>query len=99
MKKPLVVRSEAEADMAEVYWWYEDRLSGLGAEFLQCVDAVMTSIESNPQLFPVIHRGIVRRAITRRFPYCIFFVEGKRSVSVIAMTHAKRRPRVWQERV
>jgi len=99
MKKPLIVRPEAETDLTEAYQWYENRVHGLGAEFLLCVDAVMASIERNPQLYPVVHKGVVRCALTRRFPYGVFFVEAERSVSVIGVIHAKRSPRVWQDRV
>jgi plasmid stabilization system protein ParE len=99
MKKPVIVRAEAEADLAEAYQWYEQQVLGLGGEFLLCVDAVMASIERNPQLYPVVHKGVIRRALTQRFPYGVFFVEGERSVSVIAVAHAKRSPRVWQDRV
>ncbi|MHB8809794.1 MAG: type II toxin-antitoxin system RelE/ParE family toxin [Desulfobulbaceae bacterium] len=99
MKKPLIVRAEAEADMAEAYEWYEQQVRGLGGEFLLCVDAVMASIERNPQLYPVVHKDVIRRALTRRFPHGVFFVEGERNVSVIAVAHAKRNPRVWQVRI
>ena len=99
MKKPLIVRPEAEADLTEAYHWYEDRASGLGSEFLLCVDAVLSSIERNPQLYPVVYKDVVRRALTRRFPYGVFFLEAERSVSVIGVVHAKRNPRVWQDRV
>ncbi|MEW6614798.1 MAG: hypothetical protein AB1401_04970 [Thermodesulfobacteriota bacterium] len=54
MKKPLIVRPEAEVDLAQAYQWYEQQVHGLGAQFLLCVDAVMASIERNPQLFPVL---------------------------------------------
>lgn len=99
MKKPLIVRPEAEADLAEAYEWYEQQVRGLGAEFLLCVDAVMASIERNAQLYPVVHKGVVRRALTRRFPYGVFFVEGERIISVIGVVHTKRNPRVWQGRL
>jgi toxin ParE1/3/4 len=72
MKKPLIVRCEAEADLSAAYQWYEQQVRGLGAEFLLCVDAVMASIERNPQLYPVVHRGVIRRSLTRRFPYGVF---------------------------
>jgi plasmid stabilization system protein ParE len=98
MKKPLIVRSEAEVDLSEAYQWYEQQVRGLGAEFLLCMDAVMASIERNPQLYPVVHRGVIRRALTRRFPYGVFFVEGEQGISVIAASHAKRNPRVWKDR-
>lgn len=99
MKKTLIIRPEAEVDLTEAYQWYEQRVHGLGAQFLLCVDAAMASIERNPQLFPVVHRGKVRRALTRRFPYGVFFIEGERNISVIGVAHAKRSPRVWQNRV
>ena len=98
MKKPLIVRAEAEADLAEAFQWYEQQVRGLGDQFLLCVDAVMASIERNPQLYPVVHKGVIRRALTRRFPYGVFFVEGERSVSVIAVAHVKRNPRFWKDR-
>ncbi len=98
MKKRLIVRDEAEADLDEAYQWYEQQVRGLGGEFLLCVDAVMASIERNPRLYPVVHKGVIRRALTRRFPYGVFFIEGETSVSVIAVAHAKRNPRVWQAR-
>lgn len=50
MKKSLTVRPEVEADVDEAYLWYEDKASGLGAHFLLSVDAVMASIERNPQI-------------------------------------------------
>jgi toxin ParE1/3/4 len=99
MKKPVIVRAEAEADLAEAYNWYEQQVRDLGGEFLLCVDAVMASIERNPHLYPVVYKSIIRRALMRRFPYGVFFVDGERNVSVIAVAHAKRNPRVWQDRV
>ena len=99
MKKPVIVRAEAEADLAEAYEWYEQHVCDLGGEFLLCVDAVIASIERNPHLYPVVYKGIIRRALMRRFPYGVFFVVGERNVSVIAVAHAKRNPRIWQDRV
>jgi plasmid stabilization system protein ParE len=99
MRKPVIVRAEAETDLAEAYQWYEQQVRDLGGEFLLCVDAVMAAIERDPQIYPVVYKGIIRRALMRRFPYCVFFVEGERSVSIIAVAHAKRNPRVWQDRV
>jgi hypothetical protein len=34
----VIVRPAAEADLQEAYAWYEERESGLGAEFVRCVD-------------------------------------------------------------
>ena len=98
MSRRLIVRPEAEAEMAEAFDWHEDRVSGLGSEFLLCVDAVFSSILRNPQHFPRVHR-VVRRALTRRFPYEVFFVEDDERIIVLSVFHAKRNPKRWHERI
>ncbi|MBL7078028.1 MAG: type II toxin-antitoxin system RelE/ParE family toxin [Kiritimatiellae bacterium] len=98
MSRRLIVRPEAEAELTEAFDWYEDRVSGLGSDFLLCVDAVLNAILRNPQHYPRVHR-IVRRALTRRFPYEVFFVEDDERIVVLSIFHAKRNPKRWQERV
>jgi len=97
MKRRLIIRPEAEAEMVDAFDWYENRVPGLGAEFLLCVDAAFSALLRNPAQFPCVHR-IVRRALTRRFPYEVFFVEDNERVVVLSVFHAKRNPKSWQER-
>jgi plasmid stabilization system protein ParE len=98
MTRRLIIRPEAEAEMADAFDWYEDRVAGLGAEFLLCLDAVFSAVVRNPQQFPHVHR-VVRRALIRRFPYEVFFVEDSDRVVVLSVFHAKRNPKRWQERI
>ena len=58
MSRRLIVRPEAEAEMTEAYNWYEDRVPGLGSEFLLCVDAVFSAIHREPQLYPRVHMTV-----------------------------------------
>jgi hypothetical protein len=53
------------------------------------------------RVFVVSHSGImvVRRALTRRFPFGVYLIVGERSVSVIGVVHATRNARVWRNRV
>ena len=67
MSQALIIRPEAEADLADAYDWYEERVAGLGAEFLDRVEIVLGAIAEHPELYPTIFRN-VRRALTRRFP-------------------------------
>jgi len=96
--KRFIIRPEAESEMTDAYDWYEDRVSGLGSEFLLCVDAVFEAIQRNPHQFPAVHK-VVRRAITRRFPYEIFFVVDNERIVVLSLFHAKRNPKSWQKRI
>lgn len=84
--------------MADAFGWYEDRVHGLGSDFLLCVDAVFHAIVRDPQQFPQVHR-IVRCAIMRRFPYEVFFVDDAERVVVLSVFHARRNPKRWQERI
>jgi plasmid stabilization system protein ParE len=97
MSRRLIIRPEAEAELAEAFDWYEGRVAGLGAEFLLCVDAILNAILRNPQQYPQVHRA-VRRALTRRFPYEVLFVGDDDRVVVLAVFHARRNPKHWQER-
>ena len=98
MRRCLIVRPEAEVELTDAFEWHEDCVPGLGSEFLLCVDATLNSILRAPQQFPHIHR-IVRRALTRRFPYEVFFVADDERVVVLSVFHAKRNPKRWQERI
>jgi toxin ParE1/3/4 len=98
MIREVIIRPEAEAEMTEAYDWYEDRVPGLGSGFLLSVDAILHAIARTPQRYPVVHKGI-RRALTRRFPFEVFFLDGESRVVVLAVFHVKRNPENWQERV
>lgn len=97
MSRRLIIRPEAEAEMAEAFDWYEDRVPGLGYDFLLCVEAVFNAILRDPQHYPQVHR-IIRRALARRFPYQVLFIEDDERVVVLSVFHAKRNPKRWQQR-
>jgi len=94
----LLVRSAAEADIADAALWYEARAAGLGVEFLRAFDVTVAEIQRMPERFPVVY-GVCRRALLRRFPYAVFFVPTAEVIQIIACLHASRDPRRWQERV
>jgi plasmid stabilization system protein ParE len=97
MTRELLVRPDAEAEMAEAQAWYESRSPGLGADFLLSMDAALQAVARNPLQFAVVHKN-VRRALTKRFPYQIFYVVEEHRVVVLAVFHASRNPSVWQRR-
>ena len=73
MKPSVRLRPRAETDLQEAFAWYEEQRAGLGQDFLLTVEVTLARIERNPKSFPVVHRT-VRRALLRRFPYCVFFL-------------------------
>ena len=93
----LTIRPEAEADLRESYQWYEARGEGLGSSFFVTVEATLNSIHRHPQAYPKVFRN-VRRALTRRFPFGIFYVVRRKKIVVFAVFHAKRDPSAWKSR-
>lgn len=98
MTRELVIRPEAEAELNEGFVWYENRLPGLGSEFLLCVDAALNTILRNPEMYPSLLRD-VRQALVRRFPYTIFYVVEETRIVMLAIFHAKRDPKKWHDRL
>jgi len=94
----LIIRPEAEADMAEQFDWYEGRKQGLGHEFLAEVRSVLRRIEENPTRHAQTYRN-VRRAFVRRFPFKVFYLFDGGKVELIGVIHARRDPQRWQRRV
>lgn len=66
MAVKLVIAPEAEQDLAEAYAWYERQRTGLGEEFLGCVDACIEALSRSPGMYAVVHEDY-RRALIRRF--------------------------------
>jgi ParE toxin of type II toxin-antitoxin system, parDE len=93
----LIVRPEAEADIAEGYAWYESQQIGLGERFLSEISLRFSEIEREPLRFQRV-RDEARRVLLRRFPYAVFFIQGPDYISVIAAIHMARHPAAWQKR-
>ena len=98
MSRRLVVRREAEADAAQAFRWYEERRPGLGEEFLGVVDNALAVIERSPETFSRVHKE-VRRVLTRRFPFAVFYVVTPDTVSVLAILHQASDPERWKNRL
>lgn len=97
MKYSLIVRPEAEQDIQEAFNWYEQRVLGLGREFLRCVDAAFSKINHSPVVYPIRYKNI-RRTLTRRFPFGVFYIITNEEIIVLAVLHARRDPRLWRKR-
>ncbi|MFC1805905.1 type II toxin-antitoxin system RelE/ParE family toxin [Planctomycetota bacterium] len=94
----IIIRPEAERDLAEAFAWYEEHRPGLGDEFLLCVEACLASIQRHPALNVAVRRG-TRRALLRRFPFGVFYQVREQTISVLAVCHLSRDPRRWQDRL
>ena len=88
----LIVRPDAEADIAAGYDWYEEQHVGLGQEFVEEISTAIEAVHSEPFRFAATFRKL-RRALVQRFPYGVFFVVREDVIIVVAAMHLARDPR------
>jgi toxin ParE1/3/4 len=94
----VVVRDEAEADIAEAALWYERRCAALGAEFVRAADTCLELLSQQPDVFPVVYRG-ARLGLLHKFPYLVIYRAFPDFISVVAVMHGRRHPRSWKSRI
>jgi len=93
----IIIRPEAAVDIEHAFNWFEEKHQGLGVQCLTAVDACLTAIANMPFAYPVVYRE-VRRALTKKFPYCLFYVVRGDQIIVVACLHARRNPIEWMRR-
>jgi|SRR5210317_480970 len=98
MKYDLIIRPEARSDLLDAFHWYQNQRTGLGYDFRLCVDEVVSKIQRNPLIHKVIDDGI-RRSVTRRFPYGVFYIVENKRIIVLAVLHARQEPEKWKRRI
>ena len=80
MSREGVILRGAEADLQSAFDHYEDKVEGLGREFILTIDGSLTTVSQFPEMARLYHKTI-RRLVVNRFPYGIFYaVEGQRIV-------------------
>jgi plasmid stabilization system protein ParE len=94
MKRKVRLTEEADRHLTEAAPWYERQRADLGHEFLDEVLSALPLLAEHPSSYPVVHSNI-RRAPMRRFPYGLYFRVGRFKLVVVAVIHARRRPRRW----
>jgi len=100
----LAVAPAAQLELIEAAAWYDAIRPGLGTEFLDAIQEAFIRIAADPRLHAVLEswtaaRWEVRRCCIQRFPYVIvYWVDGD-SVTVVAISHARRRPLYWIDRM
>jgi len=87
------IRIEAPArnDLVEGYQFYEGSEDGLGEYFLSCLYSDIESL----RIFGGIHRKEYRflhRALSRKFPFAIYYIVEKDEVVIKAVLDCRRAP-------
>lgn len=97
MAYPLIVNSEADADLQQAFLSYEQQRGGLGREFVASVNEVFERIQDNPLAFAKTHKTI-RQTLVKRFPYVVCYTFDGHGIHVLAVFHGHRTPETWKLR-
>lgn len=84
----VIIRALAEIDITDAAQRYENQQRGWGEEFLNEVHAALDRAVPNPHIYRCIRRNTeVRRILTQRFPYRIFFILQGGAIIVFRVLH------------
>jgi toxin ParE1/3/4 len=98
MSRQVEYHPEAKSEMRKAASWYDDKVDGLGLDFLFEVKNTESYIVQNPELCPLYEAG-TKRYIMQRFPFAAIYLTSKEKIQIIAVAHCKRKPGYWKNRL
>jgi plasmid stabilization system protein ParE len=87
----LEILDEAERDLIEGFWFYEDQGEGLGSYFLTNLYADIDSLYFSSGIHSKPYKHY-HRLLSRRFPFAIFYTIKDDSVFIHAILDCRRNP-------
>jgi plasmid stabilization system protein ParE len=87
----------AKLDLRHAKNWYNTQRENLGNEFLFEIEKSLKQIQAYPEQFPK-NRNEIRKAVLKRFPYCLYFAIKLNTIKIIAVFHNSRNPIIWEKR-
>ena len=97
MSLEVVFLRGAESELLAAFSRYEDKIEGLGAEFLVSVDGNLELIKQFPEMAPVYYQEI-RRCVVSRFPYGVFYAVESHRIVVHAVLDLRQDPQSIRKR-
>jgi toxin ParE1/3/4 len=91
MALPVVYRQVARREIVNVARTYEGQRQGLGGLFLDEIGRIEAHISDGPRLYQIVVGG-VRRAVLRRFPFGLFYLDEDQRIVVLACLDLRRDP-------
>ena len=96
--KPHVFHPEAGEQYTLAVTYYADIAPGLGVRFYDEIERLIKEIRRQPDRF-FRFSPPARRALARKFPYSVVFLNQPDRIWIVAVMHAKQRPGYWRERL
>lgn len=78
--------------------FYEAQQQGLGDRFITAVESCIARIVQAPTSWRIVEDDI-RRCLTKVFPYVALFTIEDGYILIVAVTHCRREPGYWRNRI
>ncbi len=79
------------------YIWYQEKVDGLGEDFINELESAYQAIIEFPQTWPKFQKGF-RRFLLSRFPFSVIYRKNGNIIYVVAVMHNSRKPGYWLNR-
>ncbi len=85
------LHEKVQTDFNEGFAWYENKLPGLGYEFLAAKEKKITEIIHHPETFGSKGNPKYREALLNRFPYVIVYrIYKQKEIFINSVHHTKK---------
>ena len=100
MSYNIVISEIAQMDIEDATGYYEVRRKGLSRLFLLSIKDTFLLISRNPLMYAKIYKEI-RRAVTKKFPYAIFYKINNQDKEVVIyrILSTYRNPTLWKQSI
>ena len=85
------ILTSASQDLIDGYWFYEKQTEGLGAYFLDTLFSDIDSLAVYGGIHPIYFKKY-NRALSKRFPFAIYYRLENGTVHVYAVLDCRRSP-------
>ena len=98
MTKKVEYHPETREEIHNAENWYDNRVEGLGLEFLLEVRFAESQIIRNSAMWP-IYEGDTRRYLLKKFPFSSIYRIEENKIQIVAVAHCRKNPGYWKERL
>jgi hypothetical protein len=96
--KPLRFHPQAEQEYLTALAWYRERSLIAAVNFESAFERAVGRIRESPQRWPV-YVDDFRKYTLRQFPFSILYQDFSSETVVFAVSHGRRKPGYWRDRV
>jgi plasmid stabilization system protein ParE len=87
----------ALSELIDSAGYYDSKLPGLGADFLNELHGLLTLLSGNPAMGAVVEAPF-RQVVLGRFPFSVIYRPKGSMLRIVAVAHQHRRPGYWRGR-